>query len=167
MLGLSFSAAQAAVKGSASAVVSQTLGAVYDFVARDFFANYQRWAPQVVELEPKGPTPVRPGVTARQVTLDRGIRSESTFEVAAVEPPRRLVLEGLSESFRSTYEFHDAPSEGTEITFEFEMRELDLSMRPFAKLIRMALQEGAEQTIENLKSLLEDGPPYAEQARAS
>jgi len=47
------------------------------------------------------------------------------------------------------------------------MRELDLSMRPFAKLIRMALQEGAEQTVENLKSLLEDGAGYARPARAS
>jgi hypothetical protein len=121
----------------------------------------------VVELEPKGGTPVRPGVRGRQVTLDRGMRSEATFEVSAVEPPRRLVIDGLSEPFRSTYRFQRTAAHETEITFEFEMRELDLSMRPFAKLIRMALQEGAEQTIENLKTLLEDSPACASPARAS
>ncbi|WP_424361912.1 SRPBCC family protein [Methylocystis parvus] len=155
------------VKGSASVAVSQTVDKVYAFVVSDFFSNYQKWAPQVVELEPKGPTPVRPGIRARQVTLDRGMRSESTFEVSAVEPPKRLVIEGLSESFRSTYHFEEVSAEETEVTFEFEMRELDLSMRPFAKLIGMALQEGAEQTIENLKTLLEKSPACARRARAS
>lgn len=168
MFGLHLGASsQVSVKGTASAVVSQTLEGVYAFVARDFFSNYPRWAPQVVELEPRGPIPVRPGVKARQVTLDRGIRCETAFEVAAVEPPQRLVLEGVSEPFRSTYQFTSATPEETEISFEFEMRELELSMRPFAKLIRAALQEGAEQTIENLKTLLENGPPQAQPARAS
>jgi hypothetical protein len=168
MLGFNFPTAQsAAVKGAATAVIPQKIDAVYDFVARNFFSNYQRWAPQVVELEPSGPTPIREGIKARQVTLDRGIRCESTFEVSKVEPPRRLVLEGVSDSFRSSYQFEPAVPEGTSLTFEFEMRELDLSMRPFVKLIRTALQEGAEQTIENLKALLESEPPCAERARAS
>lgn len=155
------------VKGSASVAVTQTVDTVYEFVVRDFFSNYQKWAPQVVELEPKGPTPVRPGVRARQVTLDRGMRSESTFEVSEVEPPRRLVIKGVSESFRSTYQFESRSEEETEVTFEFEMRELDLSMRPFAKLIRMTLQDGAEQTIANLKILLEKSPACAKRARVS
>jgi hypothetical protein len=101
------------------------------------------------------------------VTLDRGIRSETTFEIREVEPPGRFVLEGLSEPFRSTYHFESAPDGATGITFDFEMRELELSMRPFAKLIRAALQDGAEQTVENLKSLLEGGALSPEQARAS
>jgi hypothetical protein len=168
MLGFARSATStAAVKGSASATIARTVDSVFDFVARDFFSNYRRWCPQVVELEPSGPIPLRAGMKARQVTLDRGIRSESTFEVAEVEPPARLVLEGVSEPFRSTYCFESAPAGETGIVFEFEMRELELAMRPFAKLIRAALQDGAEQTVENLKSLLESDPLGAEQARAS
>jgi len=168
MLGFSSHLAQgAAVKGSASAIVSQTVETVFDFVARDFFANYQRWAPQVIELEPTAPTRARPGVRARQVTLDRGIRSESTFEVLQIDSPTQIVLEGLSEPFRSSYRFEPAAQDATSLSFEFEMRELELSMRPFAKLIRMALQEGAEQTIENLKSLLDEAPHCADGVRAS
>ncbi|MGJ0509766.1 MAG: SRPBCC family protein [Methylocystis sp.] len=167
MFGLRMNAApSAAAAGMASAVVPQPVDAVFDFVARDFFANYQRWSTQVVELEPKGPTPVRPGVKAKQVTLERGMRSETTFAVAEVEPPRRLVLEGVSERFRSTYEFERRSDSETEVTFRMEMRELDLSMRPFAKLIGTALQEGAEQTVENIRSLLAEGAPCTERARA-
>jgi hypothetical protein len=168
MLGFARSATStAAVKGSASATIARTVDSVFDFVARDFFSNYRRWCPQVVDLDPSGPVPLRAGMQARQVTLDRGIRCESTFEVAEVEPPARLVLEGVSEPFRSSYRFESAPAGGTGIVFEFEMRELELAMRPFAKLIRAALQDGAEQTVENLKSLLESDPRGAEQARAS
>lgn len=157
----------AAATGLASAVVPQPVENVFDFVARDFFSNYQRWCTQVVELEPKGPIPVRPGVKARQVTLERGMRSESTFAVAEVEAPRRLVLEGISEPFRSTYEFERRSDGETEVTFRFEMRDLDLSMLPFAKLIGTALQDGAEQTVSNLKSLLSESAPRAQRARAS
>lgn len=165
MLGLNLKLrSPASVSGSAKTLIARSIDAAYDFVVRDFFANYQRWCPQVVELEPSSGTPVHPGVRARQVTLDRGIKSESTFEIVDVEEPRRLTLEGLSEPFRSTYQFDSAPTEGTELTFQFEMRELELSMRPFAKLIRAALQEGAEQTVENLKFILEGGAPAADAA---
>jgi hypothetical protein len=168
MFGLRMREAPAALAaGRASAVVPQPVDVVFDFVARDFFANYQRWCTQVVELEPKGPTPARPGVRARQVTLVRGMRSETTFAVAEVARPHRFVLEGVSEQFRSTYQFEMRSETETEINFSFEMRELDLPMRPFAKLFDMALQEGAEQTVENIRSLLAEGAPYAETARAS
>ncbi|KAF0208547.1 MAG: polyketide [Methylocystaceae bacterium] len=64
-----------AVGGVARTVISQPRDFAFDFVARDFFKNYQRWCPQVVELEPNGSAPVRVGMTARQVTMERGIRS--------------------------------------------------------------------------------------------
>lgn len=162
MFGLRMPAAPAV---AASAVAPQAVETVFDFVARDFFTNYPRWCTQVVELEPAGSAPVRPGVMARQVTLDHGMRSETTFAVTEVEAPRRLVLEGVSEPFRSTYEFERRSETETEVTFRFEMLELDLSMRPFAKLIGNALQEGAEQTVENIQALLaEKGAPRAQRA---
>jgi len=35
------------------------------------------------------------------------------------------------------------------------LRRLDLMMRPFEKLIRIAIQDGAERTVRNLKRLIE------------
>jgi hypothetical protein len=42
----------------------------------------------------------------------------------------------------------------TELEFCFEITELELFMRPFEKLIRMAIEEGAETTVTNIKNLL-------------
>ena len=155
-----------AVGGVARTAISRPRDCVFNFVACDFFANYQRWCPQVVELEPSGNAPVRVGMTARQVTVERGIRSESTFEIVAFERPRRLALEGISEPFSSSYEFESGP-DGAMLIFTFELREIEFSMRPFVKLIRAALQDGAEQVVENIRALIETGATSAETAGAS
>ncbi|MGD9658285.1 MAG: SRPBCC family protein [Methylocystis sp.] len=155
-----------AVGGVARTVISRQRDDAFNFVARDFFANYAHWCPQVVELEPSESAPARVGMTARQVTMERGIRSESTFEIVAVERPRLLALEGVSEPFSSSYEF-ECDADGTMLIFTFELREIEFSMRPFAKLIRAALQDGAEQIVENIRALLETGAPSATVAGAS
>ena len=43
----------------------------------------------------------------------------------------------------------------TRLTFVFELTRLDFFMRPFEKLIRVAVQEGAQRTVRNIKGLLE------------
>jgi hypothetical protein len=65
------------------------------------------------------------------------------------------------------YQF-DAASQHTRLTFTFELRRIDLIMRPFEKLIRTAVQEGAERTVRNLKRLIEAecAPPRPEQRSA-
>jgi len=143
------------VSSSARAVVKRSRDAVFSFVAADFFRNYQRWSPQVVELEPLSQGPVQAGLLARQVTMDQGIRSESTFQIAAYEPPSAIELMGVSEPFRSSYAFAAENDDQTEVVFTFELRELALPMRPFVKLIRAAIQDGAEQAVENIKQLIE------------
>ncbi len=153
MLGL---ATAKPVSATARALVRCPIGSVFDFVGHDFFQNYTRWCPQVIELEPLSDGPVRAGVSARQITLDRGIRSESTFEITSFGPPKLLGLEGLSEAFKSSYEFEEQTAAFTQMIFNFELEERGLFMRPFKGLIRTALQEGAQRTVENLKQLLEN-----------
>jgi signal transduction histidine kinase len=152
MLGL---ATAKRISATARASIRCPIGSVFDFVGHDFFQNYTRWCPQVVELKPLSDGPVRAGVTARQITLDRGIRSESTFEITTFSPPKLLCLNGLSETFKSLYEFEEQTAATTQMVFSFELEERELFMHPFERLIRSALQEGAQQTVENLKQLLE------------
>jgi hypothetical protein len=154
-----------AVGGVARTVISCQRDDAFNFVARDFFANYPRWCSQVVELAPSEGAPARVGATARQVTMDRDIRSESTFEIVAVDRPRLFALEGISEPFSSSYQF-ECESDGTALIFTFELREIEFSMRPFVKLIRAALQDGAEQIVENIRALLESGARSARVAGA-
>lgn len=140
----------------ASALVKCPIGDVFDYVGHGFFQNYTRWSPQVVELERLTAGPVGAGTIARQVTLDRGIRTESVFEISAFGPPRRLGLRGLSKPFKSLYEFEERSCGSTQLLFTFEVEEQALFMRPFEKLIRSALEQGAQRTVENLAQLLEN-----------
>lgn len=99
--------------------------------------------------------PIRAGLTARQVTLDRGIRAESVFEIATFRPPEILGIKGVSEPFECFYEFEAETAGSTEVAFTFALEKRRLFMRPFEQLIRATLQEGAERTVENIKQLIE------------
>ncbi len=143
------------MSAEAQALIGCPIGSAFDFVGHGFFQNYKRWNPQVVELEPLSDEQPGVGATARQVTLDQGILSESTFEIATFSPPKHLALRGLSEPFRSFYEFQDGTAGSTELAFTFELEERKVFMRPFNRLVVERLQEGAQQTVANLKQLLE------------
>jgi light-regulated signal transduction histidine kinase (bacteriophytochrome) len=152
MLGLKTSRA---ISGTARAVVQRPVASVFDFVGHGFFENYTRWSPQVVELEALSGRAARPGAKARQVTLDRGVRIESTFEIAEFAPPHILRLRGLSDPYRSLYQFERQTPDSTQVSFSFELEERRLFMQPFRDLVRESLEEGARLTVEKLKQALE------------
>ncbi len=138
----------------ADVLVFQKVERVYQFVALDFVANYPRWSAEVVELKPLSTGPVQLGFQARQVRVDQGHKTESTFEVAELEPLKRVCFQGVTAPYRSIYEFENL-SPSTQVTFIFELEQLEPRMRPFEKLIRMALQDGAKRTVRKLKLLIE------------
>jgi hypothetical protein len=48
----------------------------------------------------------------------------------------------------------NAPQGNTELTFRFDLLEIEIFMWPFEKLIRVAIEEGAENTAEKIRVLL-------------
>lgn len=142
--------------GTASIVIIRPLDEVFHFIGVDFFKNYPRWSPEVVECELLSDPPLRLNSLARQVRIDQGQRSESTFRVTCFDPLKKLTFEGVSNPYRCFYDFKQGSSpEQTEITFTFELLKLEIFMLPFEKLIRIAVREGAYRTVRNLKTLLE------------
>jgi len=146
---------QKSVSACAFATIGQPRGVVFRFAAEDFAQNYRRWNPQVVDMAAMQPGPMREGLAFRQVTEERGFRAESEFSVEQMSPPSLLVLVGVSDPVRSTYSFEDALPDSTTVRFTFELDDIALPLRPFAKLLRSALEDGARQAVENLKLLLE------------
>ncbi len=142
------------ITAKADVLIFQKIEPVYRFVALDFVANYPRWSAEVVELKPLSTGPVQLGFKARQVRVDQGHKTDSTFEVAELEPLKRICFKGITASYRSIYEF-DNLNPSTHLTFTFELEKLELHMRPFEKLIRIALQDGAKRTMRKLKLLIE------------
>ncbi|MGD9543521.1 MAG: SRPBCC family protein [Methylocystis sp.] len=143
------------VSGHAAHDISVSIERVFDFVAENFFENYPRWCPQVVEVIPLDSDVVHIGARARQTTLENGVQTTSTFEVSKLDPPSAFEISGISDHFRGVYKFSKKNSNETTIFFQFEFQEIDFAMRPFRKLIERALKEGAQATIQNIASLLE------------
>lgn len=144
------------VAGKASIEISKPIDRVYDFVGEQFFDNYPKWAPEVAEFKPLTGYDMHVGAKAKQVRLEQGQHVETVFEVSELDPPQKVTLTGVDTPYRNTYHLsgtHDKAG-STELEFTFEILELDIFMRPFEKLIRMAIEEGAENTVTNIKNLL-------------
>lgn len=159
------------VKAQASIVIARSAEAIYDFIADDFARNYKRWSPEVQRLDILPPGPLRVGTRARQVRVDQGRRTETTFRVQTLERPRRVCFAETRDQFRIDYvleTLRDKPNgDMSRLTFAFQLTRIELYMRPFEKLIRSAVQEGATRTVGNIKRLVEAEVPASGNPQAS
>ena len=136
--------------------IGQPVSKVYAFVVTDFFKNYPRWSPEVVELEAIGAKNIALGARGRQIRVDQGRRSETRFQVTELVDNKRAVFDGdLQAKFAIRYDFESISDHECLLIFEFELKKLDFFMMPFQKLIQLAIQDGAERTIRNIKRLIE------------
>ncbi|MCW5599470.1 MAG: SRPBCC family protein [Nitrosomonas sp.] len=143
------------VVGKASSVIRRSDEYVFNFIGIDLLVNYPRWSPEVRELEKLTEGPLGLGTLCRQVRVDQGNRSESTFKVVIFEPYAQIRFDGVSNPFRCDYLLEPNDATSTQVTFTFELLSLELHMRPFEKLIRIAVQDGAERTVRNIKRLID------------
>jgi hypothetical protein len=147
------------VSARASILIERPAPQVFAFIADDFARNYRRWSPEVRDVELLTPGPLRVGSRGRQVRVDQGRRSECTFRVVALERPSRVCFAESADRF--CIEYTTVPTAGdpaaapTRLTFGFQLKRIELYMRPFEKLIAAAVQEGAEQVVRNIKRLVE------------
>jgi hypothetical protein len=144
------------VVGKANTLVKSPCKTIFNFVGANFIKNYPRWSPEVVDIESLTDGPVKVGTMCRQVRVDQGRRSESTFKVTIFQPGKRICFEGVSNPYRCDYVLEsDKTASTSNVSFTFELLSLELFMRPFEKLIRIAVQEGTEKTVINIKKLVE------------
>ena len=148
------------VVGRAYTIVECPAREIFQYLGEGLFQNYPKWSPEVKELEQITPGPVKLGTEGRQVRVDQGRRTESKFKISAYEPGARLTLIGMSDPFRCTYELQAInPEHSTKLTFSFELLEILAIMRPFEGLVRVAIKDGAERTVQNIKRLVEAEKP--------
>ncbi|NOG32148.1 polyketide cyclase [Halomonas sp. TBZ9] len=142
------------VKSQSSILIRCSVSDIFHFVVTDFVRNYPRWSPEVQSLTPLSSGPLAVGWTARQVRIDQGRRSEADFKVIALEPERRVCFKGIKDPFEINY-FFEPHFDYTRLTFSFEMARLSLGLRPFEKLIRVAVKDGTDRVVRDLKTLAE------------
>ena len=144
------------VVGRSEIAIRTTPRTIFEFIGVDFISNYPRWSPEVVELEQLSDGEIAVGTMARQVRIDQRHRLESKFQVTKFEIGRCLEFEGVPDPFRCTFDIRAIdPGVKTNLTFTFEGLELRPHMRPFEKMIRRVVQDGAGRTTRNIKRLIE------------
>ncbi|MDR5899486.1 SRPBCC family protein [Halomonas vilamensis] len=142
------------VKSQSSTLIRCPVSDVFRFVVTDFVRNYPRWSPEVQKLTPLSSGPLAVGWMARQVRIDQGRRSEADFRVIALELDRRVCFKGIKDPFEINYIF-EPQFDYTRLTFSFELARLNFAMRPFEKLIRIAVKDGTDRVVRDLKTLAE------------
>ena len=146
------------IAGEASIIISDSISEVFSFIGENFYKNYPRWAPEVVELEPLDGNEVFIGAKTKQVPEDQGSTTESIFEFTAYDPVAKLMFKGLDQPYKHSYLLEtNNESQSTRLTFRFELSEIEVFMRPFQKLIPASIEDGAENTVENIKNLMISG----------
>lgn len=143
-----------ALRVRADVVINRPPAVVFRFVAKDFFQNYRRWSPEVLELQCITDGPLGVGTTGRQVRVDMGRRTESTFRVTVFEVDRRLDFVGVSDPYRICYQFKKMDG-CTGLRFDFEFNRPGIVFRFLEKPIQTALQKLGERVVRNIKRLLE------------
>lgn len=143
------------VIGKASTIIQSPGDRLFNFIGIDLLVNYPRWSPEVKELEKLTDGPIKQGAICRQVRIDQGHRSESTFKVKIFDAGVRICFEGISNPYRCDYMIESISSSDSRLTFIFELLSLELYVRPFEKLVRIAVQDGTERAVKNIKKLVE------------
>lgn len=143
------------VAGEATIEIDKSLADVFSYVGEHFFDNYPKWAVEVVEFQPLDGKQVFIGAKAKQVRKDNESEVESIFAITDYQPSVKLIFQGLVDPYKHSYLLESCQNnKPTRLTFRFELLELEVFMRPFAKLIRYAIEEGAENTVNNIKNLV-------------
>jgi len=144
------------VAGEASVEINKPINEVFSYVGENFFYNYPKWAVEVVKFQPLDGEKVFVGAKAKQVRKESGSEIESIFEITDYKPSLTLSFQGINSSYKHSYLLETGEEKKpTRLTFRFELLELEIFMRPFEKMIRIAIEDGAENTVENIKKLIE------------
>ncbi len=144
------------IAGEASIEINKSIHDVFSYIGEHFYDNYPKWAVEVIEFEPLDGKDVFVGSKAKQIREDNGSKVESVFEITDYQPSMKLIFKGLTEPYSHSYLLESSEiKQSTRLTFRFELSEIEVFMRPFQKLIRTAIEDGAENTVENIKKLID------------
>lgn len=145
-------------------LIRRSPDAVFRYVAEDFFRNYRRWSPEVIELRCMTAGPLGIGTRGRQVRVDFGRRTQSIFKVVVFERGRRIDFCGVSDPYRISYQFEGIEGK-TRLSFVFEWVRSGMVLRTLEKPLQAVLQKSGERVVRNIKRLLEVETPGTDASR--
>jgi hypothetical protein len=140
------------LSGQAEPIINRSISEVYDVVENNYFTNYSKWCAEIIELDEISIGPIHSGNRGIQTTRNRGLDRYATFEVGEFDQNKNLEIKGVSDSFWSICDFSKNGIDGTQLSYKFELGDLDLSMLTFRSILNDAINDGAEETVVNIKT---------------
>lgn len=144
------------VSAQASITTNYPAQIMFSYIGEQFFQNYPKWAIEVIDFQPLDGKTMQVGNKAKQIREENGMPVESIFEIIEYQPNVKLVLQGIADPYKQTYLIEALTPKTSSLTFRFELLKLELFMQPFQKLIRAAIEEGVNYTVENIKQLIDN-----------
>ena len=140
------------IKEEYSVTLSKNVADVFNFVAVDFLKNYPKWSPEVDFVEGLSAQDFGVNYQFKQIRTDTA--AESILIVTNFEPYHQFGYNNLQDHYHCHYLFEAIQDSLTNLTLSFTLENIDIMMRPFAKLLRTAIKEGLQKMAENMSDLL-------------
>ena len=137
-------------------VTTKTPDEAFGFIAKDFFANHQKWDPDLLSNVKTSDGPIGVGTTGRAVTKFAG-KQTADFEVTRFEPNKSFVFVNTSGAvaLERSYFLKPNKSGGTDINFLFDMNPKRLDTKLVFPILSAITRKKVSKNIETLKSLLD------------
>ncbi len=137
-------------------VTTKTPDEAFAFIAKNFFANHQKWDPDLLSNVKTSDGPIGVGTTGRAVTKFAG-KQTADFEVTQFEPNKSFVFVNTSGAvaLERSYFFKPSKSGGTDINFIFDMKPKRLDTKLAFPILSAITRKKVSKNIETLKSLLQ------------
>ena len=142
------------IKEEYTVTLSKNVTDVFNFVAVDFLKNYPKWSPGVDCVEGLSEQEFGVNYQFKQIQTEKNNVTESILIVTDFEPYHQFGYSNLEDHYHCHYLFEEAQDSFTNLTFSFNLENIDIMMRPFSKLIRSAIREGLQKMADNMGELL-------------
>lgn len=140
---------------TASIEIEADIQQVFRFIATDFEKNYPKWSQEIEKVEKISSGPIALNSELLLYRREVGQTIKSRIRVVDFRKNDVFTLESISEPYLMSYAFVSNQDDcNTTLKFTFHLKKIELIMRPFVKLIRTALRDGAVQSLNNVRSLV-------------
>jgi len=145
-------------------IINKSQDQVFEFVADNFPNEYPNWAPEINKTQSLTNGIMKMGYKLKQIRKENDELLESVLTITQYQPKTYFSYESMSDPTVSYFQFENYNDCKTELTYRFRLNDIELSMRPFGKLIKAAILDGVTQSLNNIKCLLETSKQVAPSA---
>ena len=136
---------------------------IFTWLADNFTTSYPIWAADVESIEPLSGSTVEPGSTFRLNRIVDGSIEPHVIRITEFIRDARLAWECPDKSYSCSFTLSATENPRTTLlSFNYTLQEVELFMRPFAKLIKNAIHDGVSHVTTSIQDFIHAHPELAQ-----